>query len=235
MLAIAHRISNDSGEAWPSINTLAREANISRSMVKIAIRDLVQMGELELTRGGKGPKDTHTFRFPRFLVWIQTLHANKGPRFDPLSAEKGAKHGPPEELEFAKKGSESVEKGAKPDPEPLEPSLRATINKTKSAAQVSTGIHDWIPLSLWTAFREMRLQMHKPMPEGVVDLLIRRLEALRDEGNDVTEVIAQSIRNGWADFYEIKREKHRANRKCTSVDEADERIRRNMGSAGLSR
>ncbi len=233
--AIAHRISNESGQAWPSINTLAREANVSRSMVKAAIRDLVRMGELELTPGGKGPKDTHTFRIPLFLVWMANLQASKGSRFAPLSAVKELKSDLSKESESKPKGTESGEKRSKVGPEPTEPLLRATINKIQSAGQHIGVPVDWIPPSLWTAFSETRLRMRKPLSEVVVGLLVRRLQGLRDHGNDVTEVIEQSIRNGWADFYEVKREKHRGNGKSNSIDEANERIRRNLRLSGLAR
>ena len=71
--AIAHRISNNSGEAWPSIATIAREANLSERSVHYSIRALSAMGELEISQG-KTRMGTNTYRMPRFLAWVQTLH-----------------------------------------------------------------------------------------------------------------------------------------------------------------
>jgi hypothetical protein len=189
-MAIAHRISNDSGEAWPSIDTLAHEAKLSRSAVKVAIQNLIKMGELEITRGGNGAKDTHTYRFPHFLVWMEDLQTNKMSKSDPLSAGIGLKSGLFKGSDRVYKRSESGERRPKSGPEPSEPSTRATVNNSENLTPASTDVPvDWIPLPLWTAFREMRIRIKKPMSDSVVDLLIRRLQKLKNDGNDVIEVI----------------------------------------------
>jgi Helix-turn-helix domain len=52
LLAIADNASSDGGQAWPSINELARKARISVTSVHDAIRSLVELGELEVLVGG---------------------------------------------------------------------------------------------------------------------------------------------------------------------------------------
>ncbi|MHB8499705.1 MAG: helix-turn-helix domain-containing protein [Candidatus Acidiferrales bacterium] len=73
MLAIAHRISNDSGEAWPSISTIARETKLSKRSVQYSIRNLEKTGELEVVTGDESRRE-NKYRMPKFVVWVQSLH-----------------------------------------------------------------------------------------------------------------------------------------------------------------
>jgi hypothetical protein len=86
--AIAHRVSNDNGEAFPSVATIAREANVSESSVHAALRALQQIGELEIdpaaSRWG-----TNVYRLPKFMAWLESLHSQK------LAMQGGAKSVPP--------------------------------------------------------------------------------------------------------------------------------------------
>ena len=119
--AIAHRISNDSGEAWPSIATIAREANLSERSVHYSIRALSAMGELEISQG-KTRMGTNTYRMPRFLAWVQTLHP--GGRVQ--SAHRG--------VQSTTKGVQSTAaKVSQIAPEPsLEPSVNHQRNRTRT-------------------------------------------------------------------------------------------------------
>lgn len=71
--AIAHRISNDDGEAFPSIKKIGREANICERQVYDSITSLVEMGELEV-REDRSKYNTNVYFMPRFHVWMQGLH-----------------------------------------------------------------------------------------------------------------------------------------------------------------
>jgi hypothetical protein len=71
--AIAHRVSNDNGEAFPSIGTIARESRLSERSVHYSIKHLQEMGELEVDPQSS-PLGTNTYRFPKFLRWVQSLH-----------------------------------------------------------------------------------------------------------------------------------------------------------------
>ena len=75
--AIAHRVSNDNGEAFPSVGTIAREARLSESSVHASLRRLKRMGELEIDMGGS-QYGTNVYRMPKFLSWFLTLHALQG-------------------------------------------------------------------------------------------------------------------------------------------------------------
>ena len=71
--AIAHRVSNDNGEAFPSVETIAREARVSERTVQYSIESLKAIGELEVDLQSS-PLGTNTYRLPKFHAWVQTLH-----------------------------------------------------------------------------------------------------------------------------------------------------------------
>jgi hypothetical protein len=121
--AIAHRISNDSGEAWPSIATIAREANLSERSVHYSIRALSAMGELEISQG-KTRMGTNTYRMPRFLAWVQSLH--------PCGRVQSAHRG----VQSTTKGVQgTAAKASQFAPEPsLEPSVNHQRNRTRTQA-----------------------------------------------------------------------------------------------------
>jgi hypothetical protein len=87
LLAIAHRVSNDSGVAFPSIDTICREANLSERQVKYSIKRLEKMGELKVERSGS-ELGTNLYRMPKFTEWMQCLHSVK-----PLGGAKSAPGG----------------------------------------------------------------------------------------------------------------------------------------------
>lgn len=114
--AIAHRISNDNGEAFPSIATIAREANVSESSVHASLKKLREIGELEV-EASASRLSTNVYRMPKFLSWMAELHSERG----------GAKSVPPSKRPVCTGGVQNTgERGAKPAPEPsvtiIEPS-----------------------------------------------------------------------------------------------------------------
>ena len=73
LLAISYRVSNDDGDAWPSITTLQREANVCERQVYDSIKKLTECGEL-LVREERSEKGTNRYHMPKFLAWYGTLH-----------------------------------------------------------------------------------------------------------------------------------------------------------------
>jgi hypothetical protein len=71
--AIAHRVSNDNGEAFPSVETIAREANVSESSVHASLKSLKRLGELEIDIAAS-QYGTNVYRMPKFKAWMEALH-----------------------------------------------------------------------------------------------------------------------------------------------------------------
>lgn len=69
LLGIANH--DGDGGAWPTIETLARYGNCSRTKVKQAIHDLIALGELKVDLQGGGNNDTRADRRPnRYTVLL---------------------------------------------------------------------------------------------------------------------------------------------------------------------
>ena len=63
-----------------------------------------------------------------------------------------------------------------------------------------------VPAALWSAFREMRKKIRKPMTDHAANLIVRKLERLQTAGEDAVAVVEQSIRNGWQDVFAVRNE-----------------------------
>lgn len=68
----------------------------------------------------------------------------------------------------------------------------------------SPPLPDWIPIEAWEGWLEMRKQRKKPFTERAMVRAINKLDAMRQIGQDIAEVLDRSTMNGWTDLYEIK-------------------------------
>ena len=132
--AIAHRVSNDSGEAYPSIPTIAREANVSESTVYESLEKLKLIGELEWEKAAS-PLGTNLYRLPKFRAWMETLHPPKSGGGRPSEVMKDAlrsseKHPP-------KSGGEPSVNHQK------EPSAEKTLPATPASASLHRRFVQW--------------------------------------------------------------------------------------------
>lgn len=76
----------------------------------------------------------------------------------------------------------------------------------KQVAVVSETIvlPDWLPSELWEEFKQHRKSMKKPMTTLAENKMIKALDKMRSEGQDIVQVIETSIANGWQGVFEIK-------------------------------
>ena len=63
----------------------------------------------------------------------------------------------------------------------------------------------WVDQQLWDDFIDMRKKIKKPATDRAKQLLINELKKLIEQGYSQQDVIGNSIRNGWQDFYAPKR------------------------------
>lgn len=75
----------------------------------------------------------------------------------------------------------------------------------KKVPQDQIIIPDWLPLSEWIGFKEMRMKIKKPMTGRAERLAIGKLEKFRSKGHDPTEILNQSILNDYQDLYEPRK------------------------------
>lgn len=80
------------------------------------------------------------------------------------------------------------------------------INKEDKATEVAL-LPEWIPLETWNAFLEMRRKIKKPPTQHAINLLIAKLDAFRQKGQDIQAILEKSITSGWQDVFELKENK----------------------------
>lgn len=63
---------------------------------------------------------------------------------------------------------------------------------------------EWVPHPEWNGFKAMRTKIKKPLTERAIGMAVRKLERLRDEGQDPAAVLDQSTLHCWQDLYPVK-------------------------------
>jgi hypothetical protein len=102
--------------------------------------------------------------------------------------------------------------------------LQESCNKEE--AQAPLILPDWINQQTWSDYKDMRKKIRKPMTLAAETLAIKRLTALKDEGQDPQQVMEQSILNSWQSFYPVKRDNGRERQAEGELSERTKRILR---------
>jgi hypothetical protein len=75
--------------------------------------------------------------------------------------------------------------------------------ETKPKATARFALPDWIPLEPWNDFLEMRKSVRSSPTEKAKALLVRKLQKLKSEGQDVRTVLEQSIERSWKGVFSV--------------------------------
>lgn len=91
---------------------------------------------------------------------------------------------------------------------------RETERETKTEKKAATAIvlPDWMPLETWQAFLAMRKKMKRVPTDHAVDLLIKKLDRFRANGQNIQAVLEKSITSNWQDVFEINERQPFANK-----------------------
>ena len=76
--------------------------------------------------------------------------------------------------------------------------------KKAEQPQLIDELPDWLPHEQWGEFVKMRKTLKKPMTDYAQRLMIKRLDAMREQGQDVQAVLEQSLLRSWTDVYAVK-------------------------------
>lgn len=78
------------------------------------------------------------------------------------------------------------------------------------------GVPDWIPAEIWADFKEFRIRKKAPLTARAIKGIVTKLDSLRLAGNDPESVLEQSIVQGWAGVFEIKKDFKKSNNSTRS-------------------
>lgn len=96
---------------------------------------------------------------------------------------------------------------ARQEPHTPTPTLTTTTTTTtrkNKGARPPFVLPDWISVSTWADFEEMRGKIRHPLTDAARALNIGKLEKLRDKGFDPKEVLEEAIANSWTGIWEPK-------------------------------
>lgn len=106
-------------------------------------------------------------------------------------------------------------------PDECQTDASLTLNTTPVDTNVSTPLPpkgafvlpDWIDLSDWKDFEDMRRRIKKPMTDRARNAIVSKLAQISIEGYEPKTILENSIRNSWQDVYPPKTEKGEKNGK----------------------
>lgn len=97
-------------------------------------------------------------------------------------------------------------KGTLKDKETLKDKTTQEQKRKKLVSReiVDIEIPDWIDKETWNDFKQHRISLDKPMTELSQKKMIKLLDKMRSRGQNIEDVLNQSIANSWQGVFEIK-------------------------------
>jgi len=191
LLALAD-YSDDDGNSYPAVASLARRCRMTPRNSNYILSALQLSGELRVLKN-EGPKGTNRYRIMLSQLGTQALKpASPLKRTSPL-----------------KPASATPEAGF---PKPLkpasdEPSLNrqepSKVARKRAAAFDASAIElpDWLPRPIWADWVADRRERRKPISSRAAAGQLKRLADLRNEGHEPEAVIGNSIANGYQGLF----------------------------------
>lgn len=122
------------------------------------------------------------------------------------------------------------------DPKSADAQKPVKRSRKAKAADEPVTIPDWVPLTEWNAFLEMRHRKGAVPTPHAVNLLIKHLNEFRGDGHDPGRVLDQSTIKNWTDIYPLKdraNERHGQTSGGAASGYSEPRVRRDGFSAAI--
>ena len=74
----------------------------------------------------------------------------------------------------------------------------------ETKVSVGFALPDWIDKNIWNAFLEMRKRKRKPATDWAKQLIVKKLEKFKNDGESIDEILNKSILKTWEDVYSLK-------------------------------
>jgi hypothetical protein len=230
------------GNAWPSVATLARYANLTERATQKVLGKLAKDGHIIVKRNQGGSPDARADSRPNlYQIVMQSIAP---------SANDGVNAGTPREVNSrtprqpngvnsrTERGELLGPDGVSPSsPEPYlnRPLKQTGIKLAKKKSSDSKTLPE-IPDSLsrldgfseaWAAYLEMRSKhkKHGPVTPRVAAMAFKKLAGFAEQGTDPVEMVERSALSSWADFY-VPDQNRRAN--ATMPDQSNHPSRKKL-------
>jgi uncharacterized protein YdaU (DUF1376 family) len=123
------------------------------------------------------------------------------------SRENGKRGGRPRNLEITKQvPKNNLDHNPEANLQEPDPILQPPTTNTREEKTNYAPLAHLVPVHLWLAFVEMRKKIRKPLTDHGGELIRRKLERMKEQGQDPVEVLEQSIANSYAGVFEVHQE-----------------------------
>lgn len=212
LLNLASRMDTDGGNCFPSTRLQAEDTGLSERSICTHLEIAEKAGYVARIREGNRGQGWHYRYYPAFgnnIEGTEPASAPSGQGTEPASEHSSERTEPHDRKEL--KDVQCTLPVTKPINPPTPKRARKPRSpKKKPPKKAKTVLPAWLPLDAWADFVEHRDELEKPMSNKAEELLISKLNKLRDAGHDPRAVIEQSIMNNWQGFFEIKAKKWNA-------------------------
>ncbi len=175
-------------ECWPSLPRLAEMTGYDGRTVRRAVQRLEETGLISVEhRPGRSP----IFRLKLSTTPVRESGGSESP--------PGQRVPPPR--------SESPGRGGRESGDPGQRVPRTVKNRKRTVREPEKEVMElpeWMPKEVWAEFVEQRRKMKAPMTDIAQKRAVKKLEAMRAEGQDIEAVIDQSIVCGWKGLFPVK-------------------------------
>lgn len=192
LAAIANRIGvNNTG--WPSQEYLSSYTGLSISTIHRSINNLISKNLILVIK--KWKNNVYSINIPSHVMMtldneIITGHHDMREPLSPvtMTGDHRSPRPPNISIEELNKENNSLKEKKRP-------------KRASSVVHLPIILPDWIDNNVWSEFLQHRKKLKAPMSEYAQKLAINKLEKLRGEGFDVTDIIHTSIYNGWKGLF----------------------------------
>jgi hypothetical protein len=111
-----------------------------------------------------------------------------------------------------------------PSPSPIPSPSLIQLQKKEKSTTAQAPLPEWCPLDAWNDFRLMRQKIRKPMTGRAEQLVLQKLDALRQLGQNPREVLEQSICNSWQGIFPLKVDENGNGNSASKTSQQAERV-----------
>lgn len=236
MLALADFANDAGGSIHPSMKTLAEKIRVSESQARRILHKFISDGIVCVVgnHGGGAPGMTRHYQINvSVLKSMPDVSVTVGIDDTPLEAETGSM-GARGSVDATGStgasgtGSMDARDGSHGCAETGSTHDTQTTNRTTSKPpkdNKAISLPEWVDRQTFEDFAAMRKKIKKPMTDRAVELLIGKLQKMRDEGHDTKAVMEASIINCWQDvFYPKSRQAGQHRQSAMNTIGVDDRI-----------
>jgi hypothetical protein len=174
-----------------------RETRLSETAVHDAVRAAIMLGELQLDFR-KGPRRTNVYRLIKMTESVPSSHPSDSAGLSHLETEVQSSH--PQDGAGAKSAPLGV-RTSDSEGTKFAPELILNLSNEPTQKPKAPVLPDWLPLDPWNGFVEHR-QKIKPLPTNrALDLILKKLKTLRDQGHDPAMLLDTAVERGWRSVF----------------------------------